>query len=249
MTQDDYLKVFGNKKRVMVVFAHPDDAEIMCGGTIARLTNDNKRVRVVKITSGDKGSRGTKISSQELLNTREKEDQKSMKILGIKEEDNIYLHIPDGEIEDSLEIIGKLAEQIRIFKPEIIITHNPESVIIRHPSGERWVNHRDHRATGQSVIDAAYPYSRDVLFYPEHFDNPEAGPHLVKEFLIVDSYGDPDTVYIDVTNYIETRIKAHSSHASQYTLEGAMESADFFTISDKHPKGKRFESFRLVATD
>ncbi len=249
MVQDEYKKVFGDKGRIMVIFAHPDDAELYCGGTIARLINDGKRVRVVKMTSGDKGSKQQKITSKKLLETREQEDADAMKILGVKEEDNIYLHIPDGEIQDSLEIIGKIALQIRLFKPEIIITHNPENVIIRHTSGDSWVNHRDHRSTGQAVLDAAYPYSRDILFFPEHFNNPEAASHSVKEFLLVDFYGDPDTVHIDVSETVQTRIKAHATHKSQYSLEGAQESADFFTLSEDYPEGKRFESFRLVVTD
>lgn len=249
MTQDAYSKVFDNKKRVMVVFAHPDDAEIYSGGLIARLVEDGKEVMVIKMTSGDKGSRQTKISAKELLTAREMEDQSSMKVLGIKDENNIYLRIPDGFVEDSIEIIDKVAEQIRVFKPELIITHNPENVIIRYDENESWMNHRDHRATGQAVLDAAYPYSRDLLFFPEHFKNKNAESHQVKEFLLVDFYGHPDTVFFDVTNTIETRTKAHAMHVSQYSAEQVQDSADFFTLSTDYPTGRRFEKFRYVKTD
>lgn len=249
MVQDDYSRVFGNKSRVMVVFAHPDDAEIFSGGLIARLIKDGKVVRVVKMTSGGKGSRLEKISSKKLIDTREKEDRSAMKILGVKEENNIYLKLNDGEIEDNLETIGKVAQQIRLFKPEIIITHNSENVIIRYDESESWINHRDHRATGQAVIDASYPYSRGLPFFPEHFRNPNAESVIVKEFLIVDSYGHPDTVYFDVTETVKTRIRAHSKHSSQYSPEQAQESADFFTLSNDYPSGRRFEKFRYVATD
>jgi len=61
--KDSYDDIFKDKERILVVFAHPDDAEIYCGGTIARLTKDNKEVRVVKVTSGNKGSRGQEISA------------------------------------------------------------------------------------------------------------------------------------------------------------------------------------------
>lgn len=244
---DSFDKIFGDKKKVLVVFAHPDDAELYSGGLIARLTSEGKEVRVVKMTSGNKGSRQEKITSDELSLLREKEDSYSMKVLGISEKNNIYLRYPDGEVENDLKTIGQIAQQIRLFRPELVITHNPEDIIIRFNKDEAWINHRDHRNTGKSVIDASYPYSRDILFFPEHFEDRGAESHRVIEFLLVDFYGHEDTVGFDVTKYIETRVKAHSAHSSQYSKKAAQESADFFT---KTPgTEKRFEKFRYIKAD
>lgn len=211
----------------MVVMAHPDDAELYCGGTIARLTADGKEVMMVKVTSGEAGSRQEKITKEQLGKLRESEDSVAMKALGIKEENNVYLRMPDGGVENGLATIGKIAEQIRIFKPELIITHNPEDMIIRFDKDVNWINHRDHQTTGKVAIYAAYPYARDLLFFPEHFNNPKTSSHAVTEFLLVDFYNHPDLVCVDMTDYIETRVKAHASHSSQYTVEHAQESADF----------------------
>ena len=115
-----------------------------------------------------------KIITEELQKIREKEDTESMKTLGIKSEDNIYLRMGDGKVENNLDIIGQLAKQIRIFQPDLIITHNPEDIIVRFDKDVNWFNHRDHRHTGQIVIDASYPYTRDILFFPEHFQDPSA---------------------------------------------------------------------------
>ncbi|MDP1743632.1 MAG: PIG-L deacetylase family protein [Candidatus Amesbacteria bacterium] len=243
---DSFDQIFGNKSKVMVVFAHPDDAELYSGGTIARLISSGKSVRVVKMTSGNKGSRGEKISEKDLFNLREKEDREAMKVLGIKDEDNVYLRIGDGEITNSLEIIGKIAQQIRLFQPDLVISHNSEDVVIKHTSGESWINHRDHRNTGLSVIDATYPYARDLLFFSEHFTDPRAKSHAVTEYLIVDSYGHPDEIAIEMTDFVETRVNAHACHSSQYSKEAAQESADFFTLE---PDGKRYEKFRYVKVD
>ncbi|MBI1811771.1 MAG: PIG-L family deacetylase [Nitrospirae bacterium] len=57
---DSYQRIFSKKNRILAVFAHPDDAELYAGGTIARLTQDGKIVRVVKVTSGNRGSRQEK---------------------------------------------------------------------------------------------------------------------------------------------------------------------------------------------
>lgn len=245
---DSYSIIFENKNRILIVMPHPDDTELYCGGTVARLIASGKRVRVVKVTSGNRGSRQEKVSAQKLKSIREKEDKEAMRLLGIHEEDNIYLGIGDGEIENDLSTIGKIAYQIRKFKPDLIITTNPEDMIIRFDKNVNWVNHRDHRNCGKSVIDAAYPYARDLLFFPEHLREVGVDSHKTVEFLLTDYYDHPDLVYIDVTDYIDIRIKAHAAHSSQYSLTDARDSADFFTKS-KSFGTRRFERFRYVIAD
>jgi len=246
---DSYQKIFANKKKIMVVTAHPDDLEIMCGGLVARLVADGKIVRSVKITTGDMGSRGVKISQTDLRNAREKEDTEAMTVLGINGENNVYLNLPDGSVENTVENIGKIAEQIRLFQPDLIITHNPEISIVRFDKDNSWFNHRDHRTTGQLTFDAAYPYSRDLLFFPEHFENSLAKSWSCDEFLVVDNYGHPDSVYIDMTDFVGKRVIAHAMHKTQYDRESAQDSADFFT-KNWDPEGlKNFETFRYVKAD
>ena len=247
MITDSYTKIFGDKKRILAIFAHPDDLELYCGGTVARLIADGKIVRSVKVTSGDMGSRQEKISEVELKNLRETEDSASMSVLGISPQNNIYLHVTDGQVENTLGNIGKIAKQIRLFQPDLIITHNPVDPVIRFDAENSWFNHRDHRVTGQLTLDAAYPYSRDILFFPEHFQDPTAKSWSCTEFLIVDSYSHIDSVFIDVTDHLDKRVAAHSQHQSQYTVDAAQESADFFT--KQWDKEKNYETFRHVIAD
>lgn len=244
--KDSFKKVFDGKSRVMVVFAHPDDAEIFAGGTIARLIESGIVVRVVKMTSGNRGSRQEKISKSELGSVREREDKQSMKVLGVKDEDNIYLRIDDGEIENDIETIGKIAKQIRIFKPDLIITHNPEDVVIRFDKETFWINHRDHRHTGKSAIDAAYPYSRDLSFFPEQLKEKGVSSHTTTEFLLVDYWEGLDLVYIDVKDQLPKKVGALSRHKSQYSVKDATSSSEFFT---KMSGDKFFERFRYVVAD
>lgn len=246
---DSYNQIFGNKKRIMVVFGHPDDLETYCGGTIARLIKDGKIIRSIKMTNGQSGSRQEKITSGELGKLRETEDREAMKILGISEENNIYLGLQDGQVDNSNETIGKIVYQIREFKPDLIITHNPENVIIRFDKDVNWINHKDHRNTGKSTVDAAFPYSRDLLFFPDQFSDPKISSRTVTEFIFMDYYDGPDLAYVDVTDFIDIRVQAHAKHSSQYTLEHAQDAADFFTKLPQFPPGKRFERFRYVITD
>jgi LmbE family N-acetylglucosaminyl deacetylase len=245
-TEDSFNRIFTDKNRILVIMAHPDDAEIYCGGTIARLTSLGKIVRVVKMTNGDKGSKQEKISQTQLRQIRQAEDKKSMNLLGIKSEDNVYLDLGDGHITNSLKIIEKIAFQIRQFKPDIIITHNPQDMVITFDESNSWVNHRDHRNTGKSAIDAAYPYSRDLLFFPKHFQDPSVTSHQVSQFLLVDYYHHPETVFAEMTNFVDAKINSIAAHSSQYSFEDAKSSTDFFS---KHPDGKRYECFRYVVTD
>ena len=226
--------------------AHPDDAELYAGGTIARLLAQGLEVRIVKTTAGDRGSRQEKISQQDLKELRLKEDQAAMQELGIDPSNSVNLEFEDGRVENSHETISGLAQQIRLFQPDLIITHNSEDVIIRFQAGVSWVNHRDHRNTGLSAIDAAYPYSRDLLFFPEQLEG-NATSHTCTEFLLVDYYDHPDVVCIDVTEFLAKRISAHAKHASQYPLTKAQESADFFTKFEG--VARRYERFRYVLTD
>lgn len=242
---DDFKRIFSGKKRVLAVMPHPDDTELYCGGTVARLVAEGKRVRVVKMTFGDKGCQTNKITGRELKSIREKEDRLAMKALGIEKEDNIYLGIGDGEIEHNMETIGKIVYQIRVFQPELIITTNPEHKIIRYGKDINWVNHRDHINCANVTLDASYPYSRDILFFESQFKDKLVKAHICREFFLTDYYDHPDLISIDVSKHLETRIKAHAMHKSQYSLEDARKSADFFTRRENG----FFERFRYVLTD
>lgn len=245
MIKDSFAEVFADKKKVMFVYAHPDDAEMYSGGLIARLKSEGYDILHVKMTKGNKGSRQENYTEMELAKIRETEDEAGLEVLGLKSEDSINLDLGDGEVENNLKTIEKLVFQIRSFKPDIIVTHNPEKVVIRDDAGELYLNHRDHRNTAITVVDAAYPYSRDNLFFPEQLKS-GLTPHVVTEFLFVDSWGDPDLVQFDVTKFYDQKIKAIGSHKSQYGEEKAQGAADYFA---PEKESRRYEQFRYVKTD
>jgi len=106
--KDSYDDVFKDKKRVLVVMAHPDDNEIICGGIVARLLDDGKRVRLVVLTNGGKGFQDrTDVTEKEFAKIRVAEQFNAGVELGIPREEIFNLGIPDGEVEDTLENIEK----------------------------------------------------------------------------------------------------------------------------------------------
>ena len=107
--------------RVMVVVAHPDD-ESMCGGTIARMAELGKVIRIVVLTNGDKGSGDLAMTSKRLARLRDAEMHAAAAVLGA---DTVLLGVPDGELENSYVTRMRVAAQIRMFKPDLLMTFNP----------------------------------------------------------------------------------------------------------------------------
>ena len=210
--KDQYDEIFNDVQRILVVFAHPDDCEIVCGSTVARLRDEKKDVRLVVTTTGGKGVQDkTGISEEEFGKKRQQEQINGGIALGIPENENFNLGIPDGEVEPDLSTIGKIVYHIREFKPDLIITHNPSDEIIDFPPSARWVNHRDHRNTGLATLDAAYPYSRDNNFFPDQLSS-GLTRHEVRKFLFSDSYTKPYAISFNTEDYLDHKRKALEAH-------------------------------------
>src|ERR1700746_1496484 len=88
-------------KRAMVITAHPDDCEFMCGGTVAVLTASGWQVDIMGATSGNKGTKDPQMASQRLAGMREEEQRAAARILGAREP--IFLGFHDGGVTDDDE--------------------------------------------------------------------------------------------------------------------------------------------------
>ncbi|MFA6518779.1 MAG: PIG-L family deacetylase [Candidatus Shapirobacteria bacterium] len=239
---DSYQKIFKNKKRILVVLAHPDDNEIICGGLVARLISDKKKVRLLSMTNGGKGVRERNdISEKEFAEIRKNEQINAGKQLGVSSNEIFNLDIPDGELETNLDAIKKVVYHLRQFQPDIIITHNPEEIINWYSKSVGWVNHRDHRHTAEILLDATYPYCRDRAFFPEQFKIKNLKPCYVSEYLFSDSYTHPDAICFDVTSFVDKKrvaLKEHTNGLNQDEIDGFL---------DEIKKGtKSYEVLRYV---
>ncbi len=246
MTQiiDSFDKIFGNKDRVLVVMAHPDDNEIICGGIVARLLSEGKKVRLVVMTNGGKGFQDrSDVTETDFAKIRVGEQFSASKELGLPKEESFNLEIPDGELENTLENIGKVVFHIRQFKPDIVITQNPFDPINTFSKEVHWVNHRDHRAVASIVLDAAYPYSRDRGFFPEHFTKLGLQPHTASELLFSDAYSYPDVLYFDITKYINKKKMALLQHKNAFSPETVEEE---FLAETRLEASKNFERLKYT---
>lgn len=186
---------------ILVVVAHPDDAEFGVAGTVARWVREGKEVVYVVCTSGEKGTSDRTIIPELLAQVREREQQAAAKLLGVREVS--FLRLPDQGLEDTADFRKMIVRAIRKYRPEIIVTSDPY---------RRYIWHRDHRVVGQVTLDAVYPLARDHLAYPDLLDE-GLEPHKVKEMLF---FGSEDVNYrSDIKATFDLKIAALRCHESQ----------------------------------
>ena len=157
-------------KTAMVIFAHPDDAEIGTGATIAKWASKGTKVVYLLATTGSSGSNDKSMTSEKIVDIRADEQIEAAKSIGVEE--IVSLGYVDGELESNRSLLSDLVYNIRKYKPEIIFTHDPFRM--------KSFLHRDHRNLGYSVMVAIYPYARDHLHFPEQISK-EIKPYKVKK--------------------------------------------------------------------
>ena len=189
---------------VLAVYAHPDDADVGCGGTLARWAKAGSAVHLVVCTDGGKGTTDAAVVPDQLAAERAGELEASSALIGLSSVEN--LGYPDGELADTEGLRRTLVERVRALRPDVVCGHDPSALFF----GQDYVNHRDHRIAGAALLDSVAPASA----LPHYF--PDAGPpHQVSTVLLSGTL-EPDE-WIDVTDTIETKAAAVECHRTQFT--------------------------------
>lgn len=188
--------------RALAVFAHPDDPEVACAGTLARWSAGGCAVHLVICNAGEKGSAEPGADTRELAEVRAAEAAAAARVMGLAGHE--LLGYPDGEIENTDEVRGRLVASIRAARPEVVICPDPTAVFF----GDSYVNHHDHRAVGWAVLDACAPMAASPLYFPA-----AGAGHQVRTVLLAGTL-EPDT-WLDIGDVIDTKITALRCHSSQ----------------------------------
>jgi len=179
---------------ILVIAAHPDDAELSCGGTILSHINQGKQVGIIDLTKGEMGTRGTP-------QIRAKEAEEASRILQVRFRDN--LSMKDAFFENDKDNQLKIAKEIRKYRPEIIITNATSD---RHP---------DHPRASELVERAAFVSGlRQVLTSSEGDEQEAWRPKAIYHF-IQSEYIEPDVV-VDISPYWEKKMAAIRAYKSQF---------------------------------
>jgi LmbE family N-acetylglucosaminyl deacetylase len=189
--------------RALAVYAHPDDAEISCGGTLATWSAAGAEVHVLVCTLGDKGSSDPGVDGDALAARRREESEAAAEVLGVAATHR--LDVPDGDLVADNETCGRIVEVIRRVRPDAVVCPDPTALLF----GDRYWNHRDHRAAGTATLDAVAPAAAN----PHYFPGAGGDPHQVGNVFLSGTL-DPN-VWIDVSGAIERKIDALFCHRSQ----------------------------------
>ncbi len=183
---------------VLIFAAHPDDAEIAMGGTIAKFSKNNYKVGVIDFTRGELGSRGSK-------EIRDKESADASKILKLEVREN--LNLPDGRLSLNDESLEKTVTKIRQYKPKILFAPYLND---RHP---------DHIAAG-NIVKSAFFFSGVVKYLTEFPPGTAQDYYRPKKlFYYMLSFEFKPSFIVDVSDVFELKIKAIEAYKSQFFNE------------------------------
>jgi LmbE family N-acetylglucosaminyl deacetylase len=193
-------------QKILVILAHPDDPEFFCGATLARWARAGHEIHYLLLTNGNKGG-GLEMTSDQLGTLRQMEQQKAAEIIGARLV--YFLDLEDGYLVPNLELRREIVRALRHEKPDILVTCDPTLLY----SWLGRVNHPDHRAAGQVVLDAVFPAAGNGHFFPELLNSEGLQPHTPREVWV--SLATSPTVTLDVTDTWEVKMKALKEHKSQ----------------------------------
>jgi LmbE family N-acetylglucosaminyl deacetylase len=224
----------------MCVVAHPDDAEFMFAGTVAKWAKAGADVTYVIITKGDKGSADPAMTSSALTEIREREQRDAAAVLGVAR--CLFLGYPDGYLQPTLELRRDITRVIRQYRPEVLMTFDPETRFF----GGFYPNHPDHRAAGDATVDAMFPSARDRLTFPELLvDGLE--PHNVKQLWL----GSPlqPNHWVDIGDVLAVKQEAMRKHPSQFGEDLVGFSTEIARMSAQGQPFEFAESYRRIVMD
>ena len=208
--------------RILGIGAHPDDLEILCGGTLAKYSSLGHQVIIAIVTDGSAGS--TELSLEELRKIRKKEAENSAKLINA---DFFWLNEPDELFFENKETRFKIIDLIRKAKPDLIITHAPSDY------------HPDHQTVSSAVLNASFVSSlpniqskNEVhsLVCPIYYMDTLAGVNF-----------QPDE-YVDITDYFKTKIELLSKHTSQVKWLKAHDAIDIMDMIETTAKFRGYQS-------
>ena len=186
---------------ILAIAPHPDDVELICGGTIAKAAREGCRTGILDLTQGEMGTRGS-------VELRAQEAAAAAKVLGAVVRENLAL--PDSAIENNPATRKALAMVLRRLRPQVVIAPAPRG---RHP---------DHRIAAQLVRDGCFLAGIRKL-------EPSTEPHRPRKLLYAIAYREDyvkPTFVVDISADFETKLAAVACYASQF--EGVTQAGEVY---------------------
>ena len=231
-------------ERVLVVTAHPDDADFGAAGTVAGWTAAGVEVAYCIATFGDAG--GFDDTPRDRMPAlREAEQRAAAAAVGVT--DLTFLGYPDGRLYVTHELRRDIARQIRRIRPQVVLTSTPERNYQRiAPS------HPDHLAVGEAALCAVYPDARNPFAHPELLAEEGLDAWTVPEVWLMG--GQRADRWVDITHVFDRKLAALRAHASQTghmgdgleTMLRDWNGAN--AVAGRLPAGRLAEAYQVVPT-
>jgi LmbE family N-acetylglucosaminyl deacetylase len=231
-------------QNILVILAHPDDPEFFCGATLARWARAGHKITYQLLTCGDKGfndSTPPEMTTDALCAIRHEEQQAAAHVIGAQAVH--WLDHPDGYLVPDLNLRREVVRAIRRLKPDILVTCDPQTLFAAYG-----INHPDHRAAGQVVLDAIFPAAGNKEYFPELIKE-GFEPHMPHEVWC--SLTNQPNVVLDVTDTWPVKMEALLQHKTQIgdveKFKARMQSRHTEDSTDEQPRYE--EKFRIIKYD
>ena len=234
-------------ERVLVIVAHPDDAEFWAGGTIAGWTDAGIQVTYFVLTDGDAGGFDPDVPRGEIPRIRRAEQQEAAALLGVQEVR--FLGLAEGGVTNAgRDLHEDLVRVIRQVRPQRVLTWSPEWNWQRFRSC-----HPAHLATGAAVLTAIYPDASNPFALTHLRQDEGLEGWTVREAWLINSPGREINLFVDITETFARKVAAVRAHVSQVQDPGTLaerlrERIFGNTAAAGLPAGRLAEAFQVVVT-
>lgn len=194
---------------ILFIVAHPDDIEFGAAGSVARWVDHGATVTYCIVTNGAAGSNDPNVNPSDLIEQRIAEQREAGRIVGVT--DIRFLGHQDGVLEPTIELRRQLTRIIREVKADRVVVMDPTTILVE---GEdfNYINHPDHRATGEASLYAIFPSAETRPIFPELLAEGLEPHHVVEVYLTLSS---KPNIAVDITPYADQKIQSLLQHRSQ----------------------------------
>lgn len=193
-------------KIALFVYAHPDDIEYAAGGTAAKWANKGSIIHFLIVTNGCGSSQS--LSQEKTEKLRKTEQFNAARIIGA--ETVTFLDYRDGEVVPDINLRKAIVKKIRELRPNVIVTSDPEPIII----SDTYIGHPDHRAVSLATVEASFPAPKSPNIFPEHLK--EGFKTHKPDFIYISAPKNNRNLFINIENTLDIKINSLLAHKSQY---------------------------------
>ena len=196
----------------LALFAHPDDAEFLCAGTLARLADHGAKIRIITMTAGDCGS--TVLPAEKISLIRRREAARAAKIIGA---DYFCLNEKDLKIFYGRRTLASVTEAVRAANPTLVLTHSPVDYMVDHETTSRLCQTACFGAMAPNFCTGVRSAAKPLRAVPHlYYAEPFGGRDIFGEEV-------PSTLFVNISSAFDRKERMLACHESQRAFLSAQQ--------------------------